>query len=329
MKRTSAQLSSEKKAICRNVVILVVLFLYAASAVVAQEDEIIKIETDLVSFEANVSDKSGKPVKGLKKEDFRLFEDGEEREIEFFEPVKKRDSERPLSIVFALDVSGSITPEELENLREAMRKFVKKLADYNSYFAVTTFGMKVKKIQSFTNLPEKLERSFEKIKRDQDGLSTHAYDAADYAIRMIEKNGPPAVGGKKTKRAVILITDGFPVGDIVSPATVIERANHAETTIYSVLLPSYSRLQMGKKPVLTLLEASGLVEKTGGSTFYATQKDFEPLFSLLAEEITSSYILAFYPSQENRESGKFHNVRIEAPAEFNVKQNRPGYKIEN
>ena len=68
-----------------------------------------------------------------------------------------------------------------------MRSFVKRLADYNSYFAVTTFGMNVKKIQSFTNKPEKLEKTFEKILRDQDGLSTHAYDAVDYAIRTSEK----------------------------------------------------------------------------------------------------------------------------------------------
>ncbi len=290
-------------------------------------EEIIRIETDLVPFEVSVTDKDGNPVRGLNAEDFRIFEDGIEREIDFFQPVRKRDETRPLSIVFALDVSGSITTEEMLKLRDAMRSFVKRLADYNSYFAVTTFGMKVKKIQSFTNQPKKLEKSFEKILRDQDGLSTHAYDAVDYSIRMLRKDAPRSVRDKLPKRAVILITDGFPVGDTVSPKTVIERANEADTTVYSVLLPSFSRLQGGRKPLMTLLEASGLIEKTGGRTFYATQEDFEPLFNLLAEEITSTYLLAFYPKPENRKSGKFHQVRIEAPKGFQIKQSRNGYEI--
>lgn len=188
--------------------------------------------------------------------------------------------------------------------------------------------MNVKKLQSFTNKPDKLEKTFDKIARDQDGLSTHAYDAVDYGIRLLRKSAPTSVKQKIPKRAVILITDGFPVGDTVSPGTVIERANEAETTVYSVILPSYSRLQAGKKPIMTLLEASGLVEKTGGRTFYATQSDFEPLFKLLAEEITSSYVLAFYPNQVNQD-GRFRRVRIEVPDGLQVKQNRPGYQINN
>jgi hypothetical protein len=112
-------------------------------------------------------------------------------------------------------------------LRDALRVFVQKLADYDSYFALMTFGMEVKILQSFTNRPERLEKSFEKLFREQDGLSTHAYDAVDDAIRLLRKKSPSAVRDKIPKRAVILITDGFPVGDVVSPKTVVERANDA------------------------------------------------------------------------------------------------------
>ncbi len=129
------------------------------------------------------------------------------------------------------------------------------------------------------------------------------------------------------KRAVVLITDGFPVGDTVSPKTVIERANDAETSVYSVILPSYSRLQADRKPLPTLLDASGLIEKTGGRAFYADEKNFEPLFKSLAEEITASYVLAFYPKTENNRTGKFRQIRIETPKGFQIKQNRSGYEI--
>lgn len=307
--------------------IFILMFSLTASVVTAQNsDEIIRVETELIPFEISVTDQTGKPVRGLEAKDFKLFEDGVERPIDFFEPLKKEDG-RSLSVVFALDVSGSVTRAELEKLRDALRVFIRRLADYDSYFAVMTFGMEVKILQSLTNRPEKLEKSFEKLLREQDGLSTHAYDAVDDAIRLLVKKSPPIVREKIPKRAVILITDGFPVGDTVSPKTVIERANRAETIVYSVLLPSFSRVQRDKKPLLTPLEASGLLEKTGGRAFYATQTSFEPLFKSLAEEITASYLVAFYPKPQNVRDGKFRRVVIETPKNFQIKQNRSGYEI--
>ena len=291
----------------------------------AQTDDVIRIETELIPFEVSVTDKNGAPVRGLQAKDFKVFENGVERSVDFFEPLKRNDASRPLSVVFALDVSGSVTQNELLKLRDSMRNFVKRLADYNSYFAVMTFGMEVKTLQSFTNRPDKLEKTFEKILGDEAGLSTHAYDAVDEAVRLLDKKSPPGARNKPPRRAVILITDGFPVGDTVSPQTVIERANRAETTVYSIILPSYSRLQGGKKPLPTLLDASGLIEKTGGRAFYAAEKSFEPLFNSLAEEITASYVLAFYPPT-NVQNGGFRRIRIEAPGGFQTKQNRPGYE---
>jgi Ca-activated chloride channel family protein len=262
-------------------------------ALAQDKDDVIRVDTDLISFEVSVTDKQGNPVRGLRLEDFRLKVEGEDRQIDFFKPIKKNDSERPLSVVFALDVSGSVTREELVNLRNAMQTFVNRLADYNSYFAIKTFGMKVKTVQSFTNDPRRLRKSFDKILKDQDGLSTHAYDAVDDAVRMLDRKSPSMIKDRIPRRVVIIVTDGYPVGDTVSPSTVIKRANDAETSVYAVILPSYSRLSGTSKPVMTLLEASGLMERTGGRSFYATDKDFEPLFNALAEEITASYALAF------------------------------------
>lgn len=310
----------------RRVLIPLLLVFCLLQNVFAQED-VIRIETDLVAFEVSVTDKEGNPVRGLEAEDFRLFENGVERKFDFFEPIRKTDDSRPLALVFALDVSGSMTDEEILRLRFALEKFVERLADYQSHFAVMTFGMEVKTVQSFTNQRNKLEKTFNKILRDRDGLSTHAYDATDDAIRLLRKKAPAMRNDRLMKRAVILITDGFPVGDTVSPKTVIERANDAETTVYSVILPSFSRLQGTKKPLLTPLEASGLIEKTGGKSFYATQRDFEPLFKALAEEITSSYVLAFYPPEEGKTDGKFREVKIESSKGFKVKQNRRGYSL--
>lgn len=291
-------------------------------------DDEIRVDTELVTFEVSVTDKQGNPVKNLQAGDFKIFEDGVERKIDFFEPLKKQNDSRPLSMVFALDISGSMTTEELLQLKKAMQNFVVRFNDFNSYFAVMTFGMKVKTVQSFTNRAEKLEKSFDKILRDSEGLSTHAYDAVDDAIRMLKKKSPLRVGNQIPRKVVILITDGFPVGDVVSPKTVIERANESETSVYAVLLPSFSRLQNSKKPLLTPLEVSGLIDKTGGKSFYATARNFDPLFKDLAEEITSSYAIAIYPSEKSAADKKFHEIRIVSNDDHSIKQNRSGYKIQ-
>lgn len=302
--------------------------IFSLSVFSQSDEDVIRVNTELVAFEVTVLDKEGKPVRGLDAKDFRLFEDGRERPIDFFKPITRQNDNRPLSLVFALDVSGSMTAEELTRLRNSMQNFVGRLADYNTYFAVMTFGMQVKTLLSFTNRRERLEKTFHKILRDQEGLSTHAYDAVDDAVRLLQKKSPPSINSQMPKRAVILITDGFPVGDTVAPKTVIERANDAEVSVYAVLLPSFSRLQLDKKPLMTPLEASGLVDQTGGKSLYATAKNFEPLFKALAEEITASYAVAFYPGEESKRDGKFREIRIEPPAGFTVKQNRTGYRIQ-
>lgn len=289
----------------------------------------IKIDTDLATFEVSVTDRQGKPVRGLTAKDFKLFEEGRERPIDFFEPIRKKDHSRPLAIVFALDVSGSMTDAELQRLRVAMEDFVKRLTDYQSVFAVLSFAMEVKTAQSFTNRPERIEQAFGKLRRDQDGLSTHAYDAVDYAVRLIRKESPKTIKREFPRKAVILITDGFPVGDVVSPATVIERANENETSVFSVLLPSFSRLQRGGRRVLTPLEASGISERTGGISIAANDSNFEKIFEALAEELTSSYAVAFYPDSDSGTKNSEKKVRIESTSGLVIRQNRLSYKQEN
>jgi VWFA-related protein len=202
------------------------------------------------------------------------------------------------------------------------------LADRTSVFAVMSFGMEVKTLQSFTSDQQKLERVFDRIARDPHGLSTHAYDAVDDAIRMLVRKAPRTRERRLMRRGVVLISDGFPVGDTVAPSTVIERANAADVSVYTVTLPSFSRITVSpsRMPLPTPLDVSGLADKTGGINIYATDKDFESLFRALAEDVASSYVLAFYPPQEKRRDGRFHSIRVDVARGLTVRQSRPGYK---
>jgi Ca-activated chloride channel family protein len=294
------------------------------------EDDVLKIDTDLILVDVTVTDAEGRAVRGLRPEDFKLYEDGEERPVAFLNVERRAGAERPVAVVFAVDVSGSMTPEEMERLRTAMAAFSEKLSNRPASFALMSFGMNARVVQSFTSDPRKLERALGKLARETNGLSTHAYDAVDDAVRLLQRSAPRTLDRRILKRAVVVVTDGFPVGDTVHPSTVIERANRAEVSVYTVTLPSYTRLLAsnapGRAPLPTPLDVSGLVEKTGGTNFYATAKDYDPLFKALAEEVTSTYVLAFYPPEEKRRDGRLHTIRVEGPRGLSVRQNRTTYQ---
>ena len=292
------------------------------------EDEVLRVDTDLVLVDVLVTDAEGRPVRGLRPEDFKLYEDGEERPLAFFNVERRGGVERPIAVVFLVDRSGSMTAEEMERVRAAMNEFSRGLAGRPATFALMSFGMSAKVHQNFTADFEKLARAASRLSSEANGLSTHTYDAVDDAVRLLVRNAPRTHARQPVRRAVVVITDGFPVGDTVSPQTVIERANNAGVSVYAVTLPSYSRMlaSASARPLPTPLEVSGLTEKTGGTTIYANHGDYAPLFKALAEEVTSTYVLAFYPPEEKRRDGRFHAVRVEVPHGLNARQSRTGYK---
>ena len=293
-------------------------------------DDVLRIDTDLVSVDVSVTDVEGRPVRNLVKDDFKLFADGREQPLSFFQVERRAGPPRPLAIVFAVDISGSMTTDEMVRLRQALQAFSSNVADQQAVYAVMAFGMNVKTLQRFTTEAGKLDRALERMTREPNGLSTHTYDAVDDAIRMLVRNAPRTRDRRIMKRAVIVVTDGFPVGDTVSPQTVIERANQADVSVYTVTLPSYSRVltTAAQTPLPTPLDVSELAERTGGRNLYADQKDYQQLFRALAEEVTSTYVLAFYPAEEKRRDGQFHEIKVQGPNGLTVRQSRPGYQAE-
>jgi Ca-activated chloride channel homolog len=294
-----------------------------------EPEDILRIDTDLVSVDVTAIDAAGQPVRNLRQEDFKLFSDGLEQSISFFQIEKRQGEMRPLAIVFALDVSGSMTSEEILRLRSALKSFSNHLSSHPAVYSVMTFGMRVKTVQKFTSNPDKLDESLERVARDApNGLSTHTYDAVDDAIRMLVRSAPRTREKRLMKRTVLVVTDGFPVGDTVTPQTVIERANAADVSVFVVTLPSYSRVMASstQTPLPTPLDVSGLAELTGGRNVYANEKDYAPLFRALAEEVSSAYVLAFYPPDEKRRDGQVHTIRVEGPRGLTLRQSRSEYR---
>lgn len=291
--------------------------------------DVLRFDTDLVAVDVTAIDAAGQPVRNLRQDDFKLYSDDAEQPVAFFHVEKREGGLRPVAIVFALDVSGSVTADEMIRLRNALLSFSNQLSNHPVVYAVMTFGMTVKTVQKFTAEPRKLDETLERLTRDApNGLSTHTYDAVDDAIRLLVRSAPRTREKRLMKRAVLVVTDGFPVGDTISAQTVIERANNAEVSVFVVTLPSYSRMMASstQTPLPTPLDVSGLAELTGGRNVYANEKDYGPLFRALAEEVSSAYVLAFYPSEEKRRDGRVHTIRVEGPRGLTLRQSRSEYR---
>jgi Ca-activated chloride channel homolog len=272
-----------------------------------QDDKPIKLRSDLVVIDATVTDKNGNFIRDLKAEDFAVYEDNAPQRIDFFEASELAALTRPLAVVVALDISGSIKPEEVIKQREATENFMK-LVQPESVFAVMAFNNEIRVLQDFTSDAKKISQSFQRL-GEVGGLS-RIFGSIDRAISML-KRAPRFRGGRRLRRVVIIISDGY--DNMTSPdqSDMIRRANEAEVTVYSITLPSYVNGFGGSQRVMTLLDVSRVVPMTGGKDFSADVKDFTPVFKAIAEEIRSSYTLAYYPSEKSRSDNRTRQLRVE------------------
>lgn len=302
--------------------IAMLLMLALSAAVFAQKREkieqlpgtTIRIDTDLVTIDITATDKNGNYIRDLRYDEFQVFEDGKQVSPDFFAVTDESTLSRPLAVVFALDLSGSLKPEETVMMREAAMKFTD-LMRGESVFAALAFNYNVKVLQNFTDDPRKLEKALAKADRFEG--STRIYDAVDRAITLLARKAPRTRKNRPVRRVIIVISDGFDSASIIDRQELIRRANMAGVTVYSVTLPSYilSPTQSTER-VITPFDATRVVSATGGRDFAANAKDFTPIFKALAEEIRASYALAYYPEWRD---GKYRDLR--------VKTSRPGVQL--
>lgn len=289
-----------------SIIILTACLIVPALAQSGQ-DEVVKLKTDLVAVDATVTDKDGNFIRNLKADDFTIYEDGVQQKLDFFEASEQAALTRPLAVVVAIDQSGSIKPEEIARQREATENFVR-LVRPESVFAVLSFNQDIRVLQDFTSDVRKVSSAFKKI--GEVAGSSRVFGSIDKAVSML-KNAPRFRQGRRLRRVVIVITDGYANDAPPEQSDLIRRANNAEVTVYSITLPSYESGGTSKDRFMTLLDVSRIVPLTGGKDFSADTRDFAPVFKAIAEEIRSGYTLAYYPPDANRRDGRVHQVRVE------------------
>jgi Ca-activated chloride channel homolog len=153
--------------------------------------DIIRVNTTLVTIPVSVMDRDGRYVPNLRKEEFRIWEDGVEQDVAFFQSVEK-----PFSVVLMLDTSPS-TQFRLEDIQDAAITFVNQLRP-DDRVMVVSFNDNIKLLSELTTDRAKLQRAIYRAKTD-DG--TRLYDAVDMVINQ-------QLSRIQGRKAIVLFTDG-------------------------------------------------------------------------------------------------------------------------
>lgn len=257
------------------------------------------VNVKLVNVFTNVTDATGAIVGGLTKDDFALAEDGRPQKIAVFE----RQSELPLSLVLAIDTSGSVH-KDLPLEQDAAKRFVHALLRGQDQISLLEFSTDVRQLVPFTNQANRIDRGLSNL---HPGPATALYDAIYLASDNLAKH---TVAGKPGRKVLVLVTDGGDTANTVTYAQALEQALRGEVMVYSIIdVPieaSAGRDTGGEHALITL------AEQTGGKYFYADAGGLDKAFAQVSEDLRTQYLLGYYPAKQPP-GVNFHRIRVTVP----------------
>jgi Ca-activated chloride channel homolog len=303
------------------------------------DDEVVRVDSSLVTVPVTVLDRDGRYVPGLRKEDFRIFEDGTEQEVANFATV-----EQPFTVALILDTSGS-TRFKLEDIQDAAIAFLDQLRP-DDRVIVISFDDRVDVLSEATNDRRLLRNA---IRRTRTGEGTRLYDAVDLVIRQ-------QLSRVRGRKAIVLFTDGVDTtSKHASYQSTLAQAEELDALIYPIQYDTYFDQQGGgnwpgggpsKQPsigdIIGIIIGGGkkypkggggggsgsrgdyerageylrqLATLTGGRHFPANELGYvTDAFTSIAEELRRQYSLGYYPSRQSQATERRQiKVRVKRP----------------
>jgi Ca-activated chloride channel family protein len=245
----------------------------------AQEPPPIHVDVRLVNVFVNVTDSTGAPVGSLSKDDFVLTQDGKPEKISYFE----RQSEMPLSLVLAIDTSGSVQ-KDLAIEKSAAHNFVHSLLRPVDRLDVMDVNSDVREVVGFTNNLRRIDWGIE-------NLSTGPATALYNAVYLASQRLAPLSG----RKVLVIISDGGNTVSGVDYAQALEQAVRGEVIVYSIIdlpiMADAGRDTGGEHALITL---SG---ETGGKYYYAEDGKLDKAFRQVSEDLRTQYLIGYYPTR--------------------------------
>jgi VWFA-related protein len=307
------------------------LALISAALLNAQQPPDIRVDVDLVTASCSVTDRGGVPVKGLKREDFNLRDNGQPREITNF----WQESDLPLTIAFVADVSGS-QAGYVKSHREAVAKFFQQVLNPADRAMVVEVSQQSRLLSDLTASPDALSAAVERIGTHEGKESpllgppcrnasfphtcggTALWHGVYYATRQLK----PVTG----RKAIIILSDGMDTGSDISLTNVIEMAQSADVVVYSIKYASPMRF-ISLAATIAQAVSHGLERlsrETGGLSFANPGHKISDVFSQIESDLRNMYVLGFTPPSDARD-GQFHKLDVVAARPGLNVRSRAGY----
>ena len=260
-----------------------------------------KVNTQLVNIFVNAADATGAPIGSLNKEDFQIFEDKKPQTIAVFE----KQSETPLSVVMAIDTSGSMM-KDARLVREAAQQFVKDVIRPQDEMEVLQFATNVSEIVPFTSDPRRIDDGLGHL---SEGQTTSLYDAIYLAGQNLAGRKLSAGPNGVRKRIIVLISDGDDSEKGTTYAQAAEQALRGEAMVYSIIvvpIAADAGRNTGGEHALIQMAAD-----TGGKFYYTeSPADIKTAFTHISDDLRTQYLLSYYAPQ-HRPGTSFHAITVQ------------------
>ncbi len=252
--------------------------------------------SQLVVLNVGVQDSHGTNIKGLKAEDFKIFEDGHPQTIKQFAA-----EDRPVTLGIVVDASGSMRTRQPEVVTAALA-FVRASNPQDETFVVNFNDRAFEGLppaMPFSNDPQQLRAA---LLGNKAAGRTALYDALALAADHLAK-------GKWENKVLLLISDGGDNNSTHTFAETMHALQRSDATVYSIALfdPDEGEHNVG------LLHR--LSKMSGGEAFEPTDiSEIAPLCLRIAADIRASYTLAYTPPQPDQHTApRKIKVAVTAP----------------
>jgi Ca-activated chloride channel homolog len=289
--------------------LLAILLLATSAQSTQQDDDVVRVNTDLVVLNLTVTDKSGQYAKGLRVSDFKVYEDGKEVDANLIARFSLQES--PYASVVLLDSSGSMEAR-LSLARSAAIRFLDGLRD-EDVAAVYRFDSKVERVQEFSGGRDLAPMAFGIRARGMTTLNDAIVEAAKVLVDRPEK-----------RKAIVVLSDGMDTFSKASSNKAVESALAVGASIYAV---DMSALEIGgTSSRQSAMSLKSFAEKTGGR-FVSTPGGpaLRDAFSSIAEELGHQYTIAYRPKNHARD-GKWRTLEVRSTKDDLVVRTRKGYR---
>jgi VWFA-related protein len=267
------------------------------------------INVDLVNVLFTVTDRKGKLVTDLSKEELKLYEDNKLQSITNF----SRETDLPLTIAILIDTSTSIRDRFKFEQEAAIDFLYRTLRPKKDKALLITFDSAIELVQDYSDNPELLAKA---IRQVRPGGGTKMLDSIYLACQ--EK-----LKAETGRKIIILISDGDDNLSLETLSSTLEMAQRSDVSVFTISTNSSGFFGITAPKSDKILKR--LAEETGGRAFFPFRaEDLSQSFQDISTELRSQYSLAYRSSNANRDGG-FRAIKID-PERRNVKvKSRKGY----